>query len=170
MKKLIVAIIFSLVFSGSVFAAEKADPHAGHGAMNHNAAKQDHSSMDHSTMDHGGKHEGGTYKHAVMVDGIHAEFQVMDLASMNMKDPQGRTHHIMVSFLKDGAKIEKAVGKVKIIAPSGKEQIDTLQDFGSGVFAANFTFDEPGKWGVICLFKDDAGKHTVKFWYPHMNM
>ena len=62
------------------------------------------------------------------------------------------------------------VGKVKLISPSGKEQIANLKGYGGGVFAANFTIDEPGKWGVICLFKDDMGPQTVKFWCPHMAM
>lgn len=119
-------------------------------------------------MDHGSMTEGGAFKHAAMVDGIHAEFQVMSLASMNMTDPDGKTHHVMAMFMKDGTKIEKAVGKVKLIAPSGKDQVATLKDYGGGNFAANFNIDEPGKWGVICLFKDDTGKHTVKFWYHNM--
>ncbi|MGW8195389.1 MAG: hypothetical protein ACWGOX_14115 [Desulforhopalus sp.] len=140
--------------------------HQDHGAM----AQTKTEAMDHSSMNHGSSQEGGTFKHAEMVDGIHAEFQVMDLASMNMSDPEGRSHHVMVSFVKNDSKIEKAVGKVKLIAPSGKEQTADLQDFGNGVFAANFTIDEPGKWGVICLFKDNDGKHTVKFWYPHQTM
>ncbi|MBU1001773.1 MAG: hypothetical protein KKE73_04555 [Proteobacteria bacterium] len=118
-------------------------------------------------MTHGSTTDGDAYKHAAMVDGIHAEFQVMDLASMNMSDPEGKTHHVMAMFMKDNKMIEKAVGKIKLIAPSGKEQVQTLKDFGGGNFAANFSFDEPGKWGVICLFKDDAGKHIVKFWYDH---
>lgn len=46
-------------------------------------------------------------------------------------------------------------------------QLADLKDFGSRVFAANYTIDEPGKWGVICLFKDADGKHTAKFWYEH---
>jgi hypothetical protein len=137
-----------------------------HATMDH--AKSE--TMDHSTMDHGSSHDGGTFKHAVMVDGIHAEFQVMELASMNMTDPEGRTHHVMASFLKNNEKIAKAVGKVKVVSPSGKEQLATLEDFGSGVFAANFTIDEKGKWGVICLFKDADGKHTAKFWYNHEMM
>lgn len=124
-------------------------------------------SMDHSKMDHGASQEGGTFKQAVMIDGIHAEFQVMELASMNMTDPEGRTHHVMVTFMKNDEKITKAVGKVKVISPSGKEQLADLKDFGNGVFASNFTIDEEGKWGVICLFKDTDGKHTAKFWYQH---
>ena len=137
--------------------------HAGQAAMDQPKTE----SMDHSKMDHGSSQEGGTFKHEMMVDGTHAEFQVMELASMNMTDPEGRTHHIMASFMKNDEKITKAVGKVKLIAPSGKEQLADLKDFGNGVFAANFTIDEQGKWGVICLFKDADGKHTAKFWYHH---
>lgn len=121
-------------------------------------------------MDHGSTQKGEAFVHAAMVDGIHAEFQVMDLADMNMTDPEGKTHHIMVSFLKNNEKITKAAGKIKLITPSGEEQISDLKDFGSGVFAANFKIDENGKYGVICLFKDEAGPHTVKFWYEHHKM
>jgi len=128
---------------------------------------------EHSTehgMEHGGDHgagHGGTYKHMATVDDIQAEFQVMSLASMNMSDPDGNTHHVMATFAKGDDKITKMVGKVKLIAPSGKEQISELKDYGGGNFAANFLIDEDGKWGVICLFKDADGQHTVKFWYPH---
>lgn len=165
----------SLIWAGSATAMDSkssdSGKHEGHGTMEKAKAEpMDHSKMDHSKMDHGSSNEGGTFKHAVMVDGIHAEFQVMDLASMKMTDPDGRTHHVMASFSKDNEKIAKAVGKVKMIAPSGKEQTADLKDFGSGVFAANFTIDEKGKWGVICLFKDGEGKHTAKFWYDHQMM
>lgn len=142
-------IIVSFFFSSSVAAMDK---------------------MDHSHMKHGSSTEMGHFKHAEMVDGIHAEFQIMSLASMNMKDPDGKTHHVMATFLKDSNKVEKAVGKVKLIAPSGKEQVTALKDYGGGNFAANFNIDEMGKWGVICLFKDGEGKHTVKFWYDHHQM
>ena len=76
----------------------------------------------------------------------------------------------MASFLKNNDKIMEIAGKVKLIAPLGKEQIGNLKDYGSGVYAANFKIDEAGKWGVICLFKHDTGKHTVKFWYEHLKM
>ena len=123
-------------------------------------------------MDHSGSTDGENrnFKHMEMVDGIHAEFQIMDLAAMNMSDPDGKTHHVMATFLKNNEKITKAVGKVKLISPSGKEQLETFKDYGNGIFAANFNLDEPGKWGVICLFKDDSGKHTVRFWYSHHMM
>ena len=166
-KRLTMLVLLSILAAGNASAmnSKSHDKTTHEGMAAGESGKVE--TMDHGSMNHGSSHEGGTFKHAVMVDGIHAEFQVMDLASMNMKDPEGRTHHVMASFVKDDQKIEKAVGKVKIIAPSGKEQTATLEDFGSGVFASNFTFDEKGKWGVICLFKDKDGKHTAKFWYHH---
>lgn len=133
----------------------------------------------HAKEEVGGQHEGmqhgsmvmpDRFMHSEMADDIHSEFQIMSLASMNMTDPDGKSHHIMATFMRDNEKIERLVGKMKVIAPSGKEQLGDLKDFGGGNFAANFTFDEEGKWGVICLFKDDAGKHTVKFWYDHQDM
>lgn len=171
MKKVfaITAAVLILAGTGSGFSMDMKNGHSGHEghtAMNQQgAATRDHGSMEHDPMK-----DGSTFTYATMVDGIHAEFQVMDLASMKMKDPEGRTHHIMASFMKDGGMVEDLVGKVKVIAPSGKEQVGDLQNFGSGMFAANFSFDEPGKWGVICLFKDAAGKHILKFWYPYKAM
>lgn len=121
-------------------------------------------------MDHGSDSKDGGFKHSEMAGNIHVEFQVMDLASMNIKDPEGNTHHVMATFMQDGKKLENIIGKVKLISPSGKEQLANLKNFGSGVFAANFTIDEPGKWGVISLFKNGEEPHTIKFWYPHMDM
>jgi len=111
---------------------------------------------------------GSTFTHQEVVEGVQAEFQVMTLASMNMKDPQGKTHHIMVKLVDVSSQkpIGNAVGKIKLISPTGKEQEESLQNY-SGILAANFTFDEKGKYGVICLFKVDDRKRLVKFWYPH---
>ncbi len=128
------------------------------------------SSMAMEGMDHGDSSKDGTFTHTAMVGDIHAEFKVMDLASMNMKDPDGKTHHVMATFMRDGEKITKVVGKIKLVAPDKKEQVANLKDFGGGVFAANFTINEPGKYGIIVLFKDGQGKQTIKFWYPHMAM
>jgi hypothetical protein len=121
-----------------------------------------------SGMDHSSGEKDGKFMHTAMVDDVHAEFQVMDLASMKVEDPDGNTHHVMATFKKDETQITQAVGKIKLISPSGKEQVADMKDYGSGVFAANFKIDEPGKWGVICLFKEEGGQHTVKFWYPNM--
>lgn len=108
------------------------------------------------------------FKHNAVVDGVRSEFQIMSLASMNMKDEQGKTHHIMVKLLDDQTKaeIKNAVGKIKVIAPDGAEQISTLKNY-SGIFAANFTFAAKGKYGVICLLKVNDRKNVVKFWYTH---
>lgn len=145
--------------------------HEGSAAMDHSKMESmDHKDMDHGDMDHGSGQMGGMGKKSVMVDGIDAEFQVMELANMKMSDPEGHTHHVMVSFIKDNQKITDAYGKVKLIAPSGKEQISSLKNFGSGIYAANFTMDEKGKWGVICLFKAPDGQHIAKFWYQNDTM
>jgi hypothetical protein len=111
---------------------------------------------------------GGTFTHQEVVEGVQAEFQVMTLASMNMKDPQGKTHHIMVKLVDVSSQkqIANAIGKIKVISPTGKEEVESLQSY-SGILAANFTFAEKGKYGVICLVKVDGNKRLIKFWYPH---
>jgi hypothetical protein len=90
----------------------------------------------------------------------------MSLASMNMKDSEGNTHHVMAKFFEEGKKtqIKDAIGKIKVIAPSGKEQVATLKDY-SGIFAGNFLVAEDGKHGIICLFKIGDKKRVAKFWY-----
>ena len=94
----------------------------------------------------------GTYERQVVVGGVRAEFQIMSLASMNMKDPNGATHHVMVKLFHDSANhpIKDAVGKVKVIEPNG-----------------NFSFKKTGKYGVICLVKVGEEKYLFKFWYHH---
>jgi hypothetical protein len=129
-----------------------------------------------SQVDKSGSHSGtmkngvtgDSFTHQAVVEGVRAEFQVMTLASMNMKDPEGNTHHVMVKFFHANSKdqIKNAMGKIKVISPSGQERAETLENY-SGVFAANFTFAEKGKYGVICLFEVDGKKRLVKFWYPH---
>jgi len=111
---------------------------------------------------------GHTFTHQAVVEGVRAEFQVMSLASMNMKDPEGNTHHAMVKFFDESSQnqIKNAMGKITLIGPSGKERVETLKNY-NGIFAANLTFAEKGKYGVICLFEVDGKNRLVKFWYPH---
>lgn len=120
---------------------------------------------------HGGmQHQApmDAFEHHQTVEGVRAEFQVMSLESMNMSDPGGATHHVMVRFSTpdNDQPITDAVGKVKVIAPDGNEQVQTLTNY-NGTFAANFKIDQPGDYGVICLFKTDGEPRVVKFWYPH---
>ena len=132
--------------------------------------------QSHSVGSHGGQNasvDGDTdgkekFKHKAVVAGIRAEFEVMRLADMNIQDPDGNTHHIMVRLIHEerGQPIDDAVGRIKVIGPDKKEQINDLQNY-SGLLAANFSFDTMGKYGVICVFKVDDQKHTVKFWYQH---
>ena len=160
MKKrtlLIAAVIFTLValpamaMQGHDKKSDDKMDHGGHGMQ-----------MDHTGM-------GGTFKHTAMEGGIDAEFQVMSLASMNMTSDKGETHHIMVNLKETdgGAAIKNAVGKIKVIAPDKTEQESPLKNY-NGILAANFTFKEPGKYGVICLLKNQENKQVFKFWYEHM--
>ena len=159
MKKrtlLIAAVIFALV-------AVPAMAMQGHDMKSDD--KMDHSAQG-MQMDHTGM--GGTFKHTATEGGIDAEFQVMSLASMNMTSDKGETHHIMVNLKETdgGAPIKNAVGKIKVIAPDKTEQESPLKNY-NGILAANFTFKEPGKYGVICLLKNQENKQVFKFWYHH---
>ena len=161
MKQMIrLAILLSIVLLAATvgLAMQGQDSHSGHsmGEGGHGDTQPSGS--------------GGTFMHKGVAKGIRAEFQVMSLASMNMKDPEGNTHHIMVKLFPEDSdeQLKEAVGKVKIITPSKREIISDLKDY-SGIFAANFTADEPGKYGVICLLKVEDKKPLYKFWYHHVN-
>jgi len=110
----------------------------------------------------------GTFEQQMVDKGIRGEFQIMSLASMNMKDPGGATHHVMVKLFDTSGNqpIKEAVGKVKVVGPDNKEQVNSLKNY-NGIFAANFTFNNKDKYGVICLVKINGEKHLFKFWYPH---
>ena len=144
---IVVSVAMLLVFHTAALAASS---HAGHNAGGNDGPM------------------GGTFKHHEMVDGTRAEFQIMSLASMNMQDPGGATHHIMVKLTGPGQDrpVADAVGRIKVIAPSGESQEAALKNYG-GVLAANFSFGVPGRYGVICLFVDQGQKKVVKFWYSH---
>ena len=153
---LIAAVIFAL-------AAVPAMAMQGHDMKSDD--KMDHSAQG-MQMEQPGM--GGMFKHHDSMDGMNAEFQVMSLASMNMTSDKGETHHIMVNLSEadGGAPIQNAVGKIKVIAPDKTEQESTLKNY-NGILAANFTFKEPGKYGVICLLKNQDEKQVFKFWYNH---
>jgi len=161
---IIVAAIFLLALALPVMAGQGGSG-SGHGGSGSGHGDSGSGHGD-SGSSHGSAQEG--FMHNVVVDGIRAEFQVMNLSSMNIKDPDGNTHHVMVKFFNDdkNSQIDKAAGKIKIIGPSKKEQTNSLKDYG-GIMAANFTFSDTGKYGIICVFKVDGQKHVVKFWYPH---
>jgi len=130
--------------------------HQGHGDMS-----------THGSGGMGQTQSSGTYTHQVVDQGVRAEFQVMSMASMNMKDAGGATHHIMVKFVREGTneQIRNVMGRVRVVSPSGEEQVATLKDY-SGMYAANFSFTEKGKYEVTCVFKADEQQHLVKFSYP----
>merc|ERR1711879_21780 len=137
--------------------------------MNHSGHDMSEKKMDHSSMAQDGA-KSGHFKHADMADGIHTAFQIMSLASMKMKDPEGKTHHIMVSFSQNNQRMKAVVGDIKVVSPSGKDQVGELKHFGGGMYAVNFTFDEVGEWHVSCHFRVQASEHTINFAYPHDQM
>jgi hypothetical protein len=163
----LIAVLIVSLSGAPAMAMQGHDSHGSGGGHDMQSDKQmDHGahgkSMDHSSM-------GGTYKHTATEGGIEAEFQVMSLASMNMTSDEGDTHHIMVNLKETdgGAPIKQAIGKIKVIAPDKTEQTSPLKNY-SGILAANFTFKDPGKYGVICLLKNSDQKQVFKFWYHHM--
>lgn len=179
MKKIIVFATLLLgvtLTAGDLPAAGMS--HEGHGKNQKAASQMQHEA--HQKMQGAEKemsHEGhgdmqkapaGTFEHQMVVKNVRAEFQVMSLASMNMKDPGGATHHIMVKFFdsKMNHQVMDAAGRVKVVGVDKKEQVSDLKNY-NGIFAGNFTFGEKGKYGVICLVKVKGEKHVFKFWYPH---
>ena len=164
-RTLFLAVLIITLAAPPAMAMKGHDSHAsGHDMQ---ADKQVDQGKEDKAMDHSGM--GGTFKHLASGGGIDAEFQVMSLASMNMTSDKGETHHIMVNLkeAEGGAAIKHAVGKIKVIAPDKTEQVSPLQNY-NGILAANFTFKEPGKYGVICLLKNKDEKQVFKFWYHHM--
>lgn len=155
------ALSIAVIYAGGASAA------GGHGHKTEGGhdtgatMEHDNATMEHDKME-------AQFKHDMVVEGVKAEFQIMSLASMNMTDPGGATHHVMVTFMDEasGEQIEEAVGRIKIITPSETETVVDLKNY-SGTYAANFTVDEPGNYGVICLAKVAGKKPLYKFWYPH---
>ena len=155
-----VVLILSLLFFVSSAFAMKGSEHSGHDMSDH---KMDHGSM---AKDHADA-SPGVYKHTDKADGLNATFQVMSLASMNMKDPEGKTHHIMASFSRNDQKMKEVAGNIVVVSPTGKEQAGRLIHFGGGMYAVNFTFDEAGEWQVRCQIIDRDKEYTKEFKYPH---
>ena len=158
MKKIIsVFIMFITIGLVSSNFGTAGTTHEGHG-QTHTPAP--------TAMENTGSSD--TFTHEAVVNHVRAEFKIMSLANMNMKDPNGATHHVMVNLFHDSTNhpIKDAVGKVKVIGPDGKEQINTLKNY-NGIFAANFTFSKNSKYGAVCLVKVDGEKHVFKFWYPN---
>ncbi len=124
--KLYPAVVFSsfIFIASTCFAMQE---------MQHGDAHMSGKENSHASMDHSSSTKSGPFKHAGMVDGIDATFQVMSLASMKMKDPDGKTHHIMVSFSHGNQKMKSVAGDIKAISPSGKEQIGKLISFSGGL-------------------------------------
>ncbi len=161
--KILANIVAGLLLLGGT-ALGMAEDMEGHG---HSAEEH---SMQHETPAGEMPSSHGTvpgFNHSQVVDGVRAEFTVMSLASMKIPGQGDETHHVMVKFFDEAAKTQVIglAAKVKIVSPSGKESEAGLKDY-SGIYAANFSAKEPGKYGIICLFRIADKNRVVKFWYP----
>jgi hypothetical protein len=158
MKKILLnfAILFVFFLFGTVCLA--GEHSHGHEAI---IEKQSEHAMDHGD-------QTDSFKHQIVTEGIRAEFEVMSLEKMNVKDTKAGTHHVMVKFFHDkmNHQIKEAAGKIKVIAPDKKEQILELANY-DGIFAANFKIDQKGKYGIICAVKIDDKNYVFKLWYPN---
>jgi len=101
----------------------------------------------------------------VLVEGIKVSFQIMNnkehekmLADMKMdeKPPAGTTHNITL-VLTDGQsqkEITDATVKMKVIDPSGKDQIKTLKaEKEMKSYDAYFNLKQKGKYQILASFK-----------------
>ena len=162
MKKQIAMAAVLVFLSTGAAQAMKEHGSGGHGEVSKAKQPMNHGEMQHTPG------SPGDFTHIGSSEGIKAEFQVMSLERMNIKDPSGATHHVMVKITREGNddRVTDAVGKVKVISPSKKETVVDLTNY-SGTFAANFTADEQGMYGIICLLKTGEKKPVYKFWYSH---
>ena len=157
MKKLSALFIMFIAIIWFASGMATADTSHKDGEKSH---AQPSSKMDHAAMT-------DKFEHQMVDKQVRAEFQIMSLASMNMKDSDGATHHVMVNLYDNSGNqlVKDVVGKIKVMGPDKSEQTNGLKNY-NGIFAANFTFSTKGKYGIICLVKIDGEKHLFKFWYP----
>ncbi len=148
----LLSIIFTLIWSSACFSMQG---HEGHGSTS-------------TTTDSAQQDETKTFKHALVVDGIRAEFEVMPLISMGLLPIGDVKHHVMVKFfmVDTNRQIMKIQGEMKIINPSGKEAVLPLRNY-KGLFVTEFAFVEKGKYGIICSITMDDQDRFFKFWYNH---
>ncbi len=156
-------------------------------AMDH--SKMDHSKMDKSTMDHGSKksmdHNGMDHKgmdhgdmgsHGDMmmlgsevVEGVKARVHIKDTSEAMAKMGMDHTHHLMVSFVKDGngaegSAIEKGKVAVKVINPDETENKPVKMMGMDGAFGADLVLKEKGMYHFYIGTKlEDGTKRQFHF-------
>jgi len=113
----------------------------------------------------------------VLVEGVKVVFQIMVnkehkkmLADMKMEEtPEaGTTHNITVLLFdeKSQREITDAVVRMKVVDPSGKEQIKTLKaEKAMKSQDAYFNLPEKGRYQVMILFNIGNQKRTAGIYY-----
>jgi len=112
-----------------------------------------------------------------LLDGVKASFSIMAMAEhkkmlkdMKMKvevDPRA-THNIAVTLTdtRSNLPISDAVVKLKVIDPTGKEQIKLLDSIPAmNQYAQDFILTEKGRYQVLILFRNAGQKRAAGFYY-----
>ena len=87
---------------------------------------------------------------------------------MNMKDPSGATHHVMVRFFNanTGTQLEKVSGDIEVVSPSNEIFVANFRNY-KGVYATNISFNQLGKYKIVCYAKIDNKNPLYQFWYNY---
>lgn len=111
---------------------------------------------------------GGKFNYSMTKDGVIAKFLIINLENMNMKDPSGATHHVMVRFFNanTGTQLEKVSGDIEFVSPSKEIFVASIRDY-KGVYAANISFIQLGKYKIVCHAKIDKKNPLYQFWYNY---
>ena len=129
---------------------------------------------------HGHGSSGGGMKmdtREVLVEGVKVTFQIMAnpehrkmLKEMKMKDDieAGTTHNVTVSLSDPATQrpITDATVSMKVVDPSGKEQIKNLKYEGSmKSFDAYFNLPDKGRYELLVLIRQGDRRTTAGVYY-----
>lgn len=148
-----------------------------HSKMDHSKmgkSTMDHSSkepMDHSKMDHGnmGSHGDMMMLGSEVVEGVKARVHIKDTSEAMAKMGMDHTHHLMVSFVKDGNgaeghAIKKGKVAVKVINPDETENKPVKMMGMDGAFGADLVLKEKGMYHFYIGTKlEDGTKRKYHF-------
>lgn len=162
-------ILFLFVFI--LFSGPSAFPQHQHGGMSGMPGMKDEKKPESAIGNEASPNR------TFLLDGVKASFSIMTMAEhkkmlqdMKMKadiDPQA-THNITVTLTDTGSNLPvgDAVVKMKVINPTGKDQIKPL-DFTMAMnqYSGDFTLNGKGRYQILILFKAGGKKQAAGFYY-----
>ena len=167
MKKIIlITILFALVMAPASLLAMD---HGSKKSMDHDG--MDHKSMDHGSMDHKsmGSHGDMMMLGSEVVEGVKAEARIKDTSEAMAKMGMDHTHHLMVSFVKEGhdakkVAIENGTVAIKVKNPDGSETKPLKMMGMAGAFGADLVLKEKGMYHFYVGTKlEDGVKRQYQF-------